>query len=198
MSRAEASGESVAQVSDDNAARGFSLGKPSVLRWACGGMCLGAMVLVILFLFSETRIESANEQTRVITALAQQGNMTLGGKYVEMEKTAKSATSYDIWKIETEPLILQAIAARGQGRVDEAEVLLLKARDIEPNNYRIYLNQSRLYVSMKNVDKAVETIKQARKLNPLESKEIGAQEEQVRAMGGVLDDKYGPGGVLVD
>ncbi|MFA5810414.1 MAG: O-antigen ligase family protein, partial [Thermoleophilia bacterium] len=198
LSRAEASGESVAQVSDENAAKGFSLGKTSVLRWACGGMCLGAMVLVILFLFSETRIESANEQTRVISALAQQGNMTLGGKYAEMEKTAKSARSYDVWKIEAEPLILQAIAAQGQGRVDEAEALLLKARDIEPNNYRIYLNQSRLYVSTKNLDMAVESIRRARQLNPLESKEIGVQEGQVRTIGGVLDYKYGPGGVLVD
>ena len=197
LSRAEAPGESVAQDSDEMAAKGFSLGKPSVLRWAGGGMCLGAMVLVILFLFSETRIESANEQTRVISSLAQQGNMTLGGKYAEMEKTAKSASSYDVWKIETEPLILQAIAAQGQGRADEAEALLFKARDIEPNNYKIYLNLSRFYVSTNNVDMAVESIKQARKLNPLESKELGPQEEQVRAIGGIIFYRYGPDGVLI-
>ncbi|MFA5802825.1 MAG: O-antigen ligase family protein [Thermoleophilia bacterium] len=198
LSRAEAAVEGEARVSNENSARGFILGRPSVLRWVGGGLCLVAMVLVILFLFSETRIESANEQTRTIAVLAQQGNMTLlGGKYIEMEKTAKSARSYDIWKVETEPIILQAIAVQGQGKVDEAEALLLKASEIEPNNYKIYLNLSRLYVSMKNVDRAVETIKQARRLNPLESKEIGPQEEQVRAIGGAIYYRYGPDGVLI-
>ncbi|MFA6001907.1 MAG: O-antigen ligase family protein [Thermoleophilia bacterium] len=198
LSRAMAAGESAAQAGDENASQGFSLGKPTVLRWAAGGVCLGAMVLVILFLFSQTRIESANEQTKAISAQSQQGNMTLGGKYADMGNTAKSASSYDVWKIETEPLVLQAIAAQGQGRADEAEALLLKARDIEPNNYKIYLNLSRLYMSSKNLDKAVESIRKARQLNPLESKEIGPQEEQVRAIGGILDYKYGPGGVPID
>lgn len=196
ISRAVAAGESEEELARA-VHEGWTIRRVFSWNWAVGVLCLIAMALIILFLFATTRTDNANQQAREIAGQIQQGNVTLGGKYVELEKSANSASSYDIWKVETDPLILKAMAAQGQGRLDEAEQLLLQARDKEPHNYKIYLNLARLYVSEKKVDNAVWAIWNARRLNPLESREIGPAEQSVRDIGGQLFDTFGPGGVLI-
>jgi hypothetical protein len=68
---------------------------------------------------------------------------------------------------------------------------------MEPTNDKTWRILARLYVLTEEKDKAVEAIRKSRELNPLESQDTGLVEEQVRAIGGILDYRYGPGGVLL-
>lgn len=160
---------------------------PRVLRWnwLLGYGCVLAMLCTILPLVATSRVQAANQR-------AQQQD------YTGLEADAKLASRLD--PLDAEPVVLQALARQGMNDVDGAAILLEKARDMEPDNDRTYRNLARVYIeqyetakqkgdtaAMQNIlDKATTAIIKSRTLNPLESKETGDLEIQIRTLGGYV------------
>ncbi|MHB1390003.1 MAG: O-antigen ligase family protein [Thermoleophilia bacterium] len=161
------------------------LPRPLRWNWLLGYGCVLAMVCTILPLIATSRVQSANLK-------AQQKD------YAGLEADAQLAGRLD--PLDAEPVVLQALARQGLHDIDGAVVLLEKARDMEPENDKTYRNLVRVYlvqykiakkkgdrVAMQDIaDKATAAIIKSRILNPLESKETGDLEIQVRLLGGYV------------
>lgn len=152
--------------------------------WAgiVGVLCILAMILTIPPMLSAKKMDTAREFER-------KGDVT------KVDKAARDAQKYN--PLDGEPLAMEAKAKLSLGKLDEAEALLLESLDMEPTNDKTWRILARLYVLTEEKDKAVAAIRKSRELNPLESQDTSLVEEQVRAIGGILDYRYGPGGVLL-
>lgn len=156
-------------------------------NWIIGAVCIGAMVVTIIPMVAASKLQAA-----VQTASSQRPD------YGAIERAAQSAGAWG--PLDAEPLVLQALAKQGKGRPDEAEKLLLDAAGKEPENDAVYRNLTRVYLQeydlakergdaaaqQEFVAKSVEAITRARALNPLEPKETGDLEIQVRQIGGEI------------
>ncbi len=178
--------EAAAAVGDGAAsdADGWSPHRLLSWNWLIGTLCVLAMLATIFPLVARNRVESA-------TRLAGQGE-----DYVTVGMQAKTAHRFN--PLDGEALILMAVSAQKAGDVDEAERLILLALDLEPYNDKFYRNLTRIYLAKANAAqdpeekldytaKAVDAIRKSRELNPLESKDTGPLEEEVRKLtGGAL------------
>jgi O-antigen ligase len=152
-------------------------------NWLLGAGCILGIVVTLVPLVAATRVQAAN-------TFYQQKD------YAAADKTVSSALSLTPW--DAEALMIKAAAKQAQGRVDEAEELLLDASRREPENDRVFRNLTRVYLLQYDVAeqkgdeqrkdeyraKAVDAIHIARVLNPLEPRETGDLETQVRRIGG--------------
>lgn len=163
--------------------RGWSPRRLLSWNWLIGVLCVVIMVVTVFPLIARTRIESA-------TKLASKGQ-----DYVAAGNQAELA--HRLNPLDAEALILMAASAQNRGDIDEAERLVLEAIDLEPYSDKYYRNLTRIYITKANAaqdperqqeytEKAVEAIKKSRELNPLESKDTGPLEIEVRKLGGVL------------
>lgn len=157
------------------------------MNWLIGAACLVAMVATLLPLIAATKIQTAN-------SMAQRQD------YANLEKEAQSAHSFSPW--DAEPLVLQALAAQGLGRIDDAERLLSDSLEVEPQNDKTYRNLTRIYLQQyQNAQtrgdaaamndyliKASRSVYEAYRLNPLESRETGDLTQQVKNIGGLKFD----------
>ncbi|MHB8793160.1 MAG: O-antigen ligase family protein [Thermoleophilia bacterium] len=152
--------------------------------WAgiLGVLCIVAMILTIPPMLAANKMEKAKELDRK-------------GDVANVDKLARDAQKYN--PLDGEPLALEGKSKMALGKLDEAEALILESLDKEPMNDKTWRVLARLYVQTKQTDKAVAAIRKSREINPLESQDTGLVEEQVRSIGGILDYRYGPGGVLL-
>ncbi|MBI5871165.1 MAG: O-antigen ligase family protein [Actinobacteria bacterium] len=152
--------------------------------WAgiLGVLCILGMLVTIPPMLAANKMEKVKELDRK-------------GDVANVDKTARDAQKYN--PLDGEPIAYEAKAKMALGKLDEAEALLLESLEIEPMNDKTWRVLTRVYVQTKQTDKAVAAIRKSRELNPLESQDTGPVEEQVRAIGGILDYRYGPGGVLL-
>jgi len=152
--------------------------------WAgiLGALCIVGMIVTIPPMLAASKMEKVKEYDRK-------------GDVANVDKTARDAQKYN--PLDGEPVAYEAKAKMALGKLDEAEVLLLESLDMEPMNDKTWRVLARLYVQTRQTDKAVAAIRKSRELNPLESQDTGLVEEQVRSIGGILDYRYGPGGVLL-
>jgi len=154
------------------------------LNWLIGAVCVVAMLATLPPIIAASKVQSAN-------ALAQKQD------YAALEKQAQSAQTWSPW--DAEPLVLQALATQGLGRIDDAERLLDEARKKEPENDKTYRNQTRVYLQQYQnakqrgdaaamdayLVKASNAVYEAFRLNPLESRETGDLTQQVKNIGGL-------------
>ena len=139
-------------------------------NWLIGALCVLMMVLTAMPLIAENRIESA-------TRLAREGK--------DLAAVGREAdTAHKFNPLDGEPLILKALAVQAAGNVDEAERLILMAIDLEPYNDKYYRNLTRIYIQKGDGEEAAWAITRSRQLNPLESRDTGPLEEEVRKING--------------
>jgi hypothetical protein len=163
-------GEAVAEEPAEKASGGWTPRRMLSWSWLIGVLCVVMLVLTALPVIAEDRVQKA-------TRLAREGK-NLG----EVGSLADTAHRFN--PLDGEPLILKAIAVQAAGDVDEAESLILQAIDLEPYNDKYYRNLTRVYLQKGDPDGATLAIHRSRELNPLESKETGQLEEEVRKLTG--------------
>lgn len=150
-------------------------------NWLIGVLCVIIMIATVFPLLARNRIESAKK-------LAGEG-----GDLVTMENQARLA--HRLNPLDGEALVLMAGAAQTRGDYDAAESLILQAIDLESHNDKLYRDLTRLYIIKANAAqdpeqkldytaKAVDAIRKSRELNPLESRDTGPLEEEVRKLTG--------------
>ncbi len=147
-----------------------------------GLLCLVAMALTIPPILESNRMDVVKDYDKK-------------GDFVNLDAAARTAERFG--PLDGEPLMYQAKAKMGLGKLDEAEQLLLQSIDKDPKNDKTWRVLARLYVQEKKVDQAVNAVENSRKINPLESQDTGQVEDLVRSIGGGLYYQYAPGGINV-
>ena len=167
---AEAAGETGEDVAVEVAGGAWTPRRLLSWNWLIGALCVLMMVLTAMPLIAENRIESA-------TRLAREGK--------DLAAVGREAdTAHKFNPLDGEPLILKALAVQAAGNVDEAERLILMAIDLEPYNDKYYRNLTRIYIQKGDGEEAAWAITRSRQLNPLESRDTGPLEEEVRKING--------------
>jgi hypothetical protein len=183
----EEPGEGNSDPSGDSERKGGQdFGRFRGWNWLLAAGCVAAIAVTIVPLVGAVKIQAANQ-------LATQND------FGALERGARSAQSWN--PLAADPLVLQALAKQGQGRLEEAEALLTQAVGKEPENDSIYRNLTRVYLQMfeaakqqgdvaaqqELINKTDEAITKARALNPLEPRETGDLEIQARKIGVQLE-----------
>ena len=153
-------------------------------NWLVGAGCVVAMALTIFPLLGAVKLQTANDLASHAVQVSQNDRAGAQSLYLQVQQAAQWA--HRVNPLEGEPYQLEALAAQGLGHNDQAEQLMKQALQIEPQNDKFERNLARIYIAENNVPGAVDAIKKARQLNPLESQETGNLEVQIRKMGGIL------------
>lgn len=143
-----------------------------LLSWnlLIGCLCVLMMILTVFPLAAENRILSAKR-------LAQDG----GDADFDAIRN-QAATAHRFNPLDGEALVWMAVAAENRGDDAEAERLMLEAIELEPYNDMFYRSLTRIYIRTGNAEGAIYAIKKSRELNPLESRDTGPLEEQLRKL----------------
>lgn len=150
-----------------------------------GAAGVAAMALTILTIIATAKLDAAEQ-------------LTSGSRpdYAALDRTAGSARAWG--PLDAEPVLYQALARQGQGKLDDAERLLFEAREKEPENDRIYRALTRLYLQEYDIagqrgdaagqkefiNKAVEAHQNTFLHNPAEVKESTQLYHRIIEIGG--------------
>ncbi len=152
-------------------------------KWLVGAGCAVALLFTLFPMISSMEVDNAYAIAQEATSLGNQnGNQAAAVKYAQLEQVANRA--HQMNPLDGEPLQQMAQASMGLGRPQDAENYMLQALQLEPYNDQFERNLARIYMETNQVDKAVAALKKSREINPLESRETGLLEQQVRKMGG--------------